>query len=160
MLRGPKSFADAVGILDVLRAAHASSVYKHLSFDEKEANRVICQAIQRHGFKTPAGTFVQVSEVAGKIEGFIIGMLHSVYHCHLEMAATDLWWITTPQCPVRERVGLMMTMVDWARAHPRVVEITSSASDAMGGADKAARILEKLGFKPFGSIYRMEVQSA
>lgn len=160
MLRPPKSFADALGILDVLKWGHENSAYRHLSFDEREANRVICHAIQKHSHKNASGTFVQLSDVDGKIEGFIIGVLNPVYHCHVEMGATDLWWITKPKCPARDRVGLMMALTDWGRAHPRCVEITSSASDAMGGADKAARILEKLGFKPFGSIYRMEVQRA
>lgn len=157
MLRGPKSFADVLGIIDVLRWGHENSAYRGLTFDEKEANSVVCQAVQRHAHKNRTGSFVQVSEVEDKIAGFIIGVLQPVYHVHREVGATDLFWITQPKCPVREKVGLMLSLVDWAKAHPHCVEITSAASDAMGTASKAAPILEKLGFKPFGSIYRMEI---
>jgi hypothetical protein len=160
MIRPPKSFADALSIVEVLKWAHENSVYSKLTFDELEANRLICQAIQRHGFKSRAASFVHVSEVEGKVEGFIIGALTPVYHCHKEVGASDLYWITTPKCPVRDRVGLMLAMVDWAKAHPHVVEITSATSGAMKGAEGAAKILGKLGFEPFGSIYRMEVGRA
>jgi hypothetical protein len=160
MIRPPKSFADALGILDVLKWAHENSVYSKLTFDEREAHRLICTALQRHAHKNRGGSFVQVAEVKGKIEGFLIGALTPVYHCHIEVGASDLYWITTPKCPVRDRVGLMLAMVDWAKAHPHCVEITSATSGAMKGADGAAKILVKLGFEPFGSIYRMEVQRA
>lgn len=158
MLRTTKGFADAPGILDVLRWGHEHSVYAKRTFHEAEANRIICQAIQRNGFTSPAGTFVMVSEVEGEIQGFIIGVLQPVYHVHTELGATDLFWIARPKCPARDRVGLMLGLVDWAKAHPKCVEITAAASDAMGGAEKATKILEKLGFERSGSIFRMEVK--
>lgn len=154
MLRGPNGFADALGILDVLRWAHAHSVYAGLTFDEVEANRVICHAIQKHGHKNASGTFVQVSEVEGKVEGFIVGVLTRVYHCHVEVGASDLWYITTPRCPARDRVGLMVTFTDWAERHPKCVEVTVAASGAMGAEDRFVKILDKLGYEKFGSLYR------
>lgn len=156
MLRVSKSFADAGGILDVLRWGHEHSVYAKRTFHEAEANRIICSAIQRNGFKSPAGTFVMVSEIDGEIQGFIIGALAPIYNVHVELGASDIFWIAKPKCPVRDRVGLMLGLVDWAKHHPKCVEVNTTVSDAMGGAESAMKILEKIGFERSGSIFRME----
>ena len=45
--------------------------------------------------------------------------------------------------------------VDWAKQHPKCVEVNTTVSDAMGGAESAMKILEKIGYQKFGSLYRI-----
>ena len=159
MLRPPRSFADATDMLAIVRWAHERSL-PNLTFDGAEANRVICSALQRHGFKSPSATWVQIAENRdGDLTGFLLGALQPVNHCSKELAAVDLWWLAKPECSLRDFVGMMLSFVDFAKAHPRVAEVQSAPDDYSGRGEKAAQALEKIGFTRSGSIYRMQVVS-
>ena len=157
MIRAAKGFADVTDMIEVVRWAHERSL-TGLTFDEAEANRVLCSAIQRNGFKSPAATWVQVAENAdGDVTGFLLGVLQPAMQCSKELAATDLWWLAKPDCTLRDYVGMMLSFVDFAKAHPRVAEVQSVPDDYSGRGEKAAKALEKIGFTRSGNIYRIGV---
>lgn len=157
MIRTPK-YTDAAEMVALLGDAHTRSVYAgRLDFDEGEANRIICSAIQRHGFKSASGTWAQVACKDDRILGMIVGALQPVYLVHKQLCATDLFFVTAKGCPVRDAVALMDSFVQWGKAHPKVVEIQCGATGVMGSETAAAKILSRLGLEPFGSIHRMEV---
>lgn len=147
---------------EIMRYGYSrSDLYRgRATLDEVETNRVVCQAIQRSGFKSEGGTWVRVAEKDGSIEGFIIGLKQRVYQCAVELGAVDLWWIATPRCGARDKVGLMKSMIAWAKASPKVIEVASYPSDVMGGAEAAERILMKLGFARSGSHFLLPIERA
>lgn len=152
----PAVFRDVPAMIEVLRWAHGKAPFS-AEFDEREANRALCQSIQRNGFTSPSGTWVRVARNAdGDITGFIVGVLQPVYHCSKELTAIDLWWVAKQECTARDFVGLMLSMVDWAEKHPKAVEIQSVPDDFCGRGAKAAAALEKLGFTLSGNVYRRE----
>jgi hypothetical protein len=144
-------------MMGVLREAHAQSAYAKLEIDEPEAKRLLMGAIQRHGGKGEAGTLVNVAETDGKVEGLIIGVLQRVYFIGKDYTATDLMWVGTERASARDKIGLMLSLTEWAKAHRKVVEVVCNASGAFD-AEKTARIMEKLGFAKFGGLWRMETQ--
>lgn len=147
-------------MVDIMRWGYGQSdLYRgRATLDEIETNRIVCQAIQRSGFKAEGGTWVRVAEKDGAVEGFIIGIKHRVYQCAVELGCTDLWWIATPRCGARDRIGLMKSMIEWAKASPKIIEVASYPSDVMGGAEAAERILMKLGFARSGSHFLLPIE--
>jgi hypothetical protein len=52
----------------------------------------------------------------------------------------------------------MKGMVEWAESCPAVVEIKCGTTTTINDdAEKAGKILQRLGMAPYGSIYRKEV---
>lgn len=149
------TFSDAPRMVEIMRWGYGmSALYRGRgSIDEVETNRIMCQAIQRHGGKGEGGTWAQVAERDGRVEGFIIGLKQRVYQCAVELGVCDLWWIGTPACPAKDKIALMKSLIGWAKASPKVIEVASYPSDVLGNAAQAERILLKLGFKRSGSHF-------
>lgn len=159
MIRNPV-FSDVPAMIDLIRWAHARSVYADLTpVDHREANRVLVNLIQRHGGRGEAGTWVQVAERDGKVVGLFIGVLNRTYQVFDGCTATDLVWLAGPDCSLRDAVAMMLSFVDWAKAHRKVVEIVCNASSAFGPNDEVrlAKALEKIGFERFGGLWRIVV---
>jgi hypothetical protein len=155
------AFADIPRIVAIMRDAHARSRYAReglCGFDDKEAKRILVNAIQRHGRGRHAGAFVQVSEApGGSVEGFIAGMLARVYHVGDKLMASDLFWLATPFVPARDPAKLMRNMVAWARAVENVIEIRCGTTAILQDPEKAGRILARLGMDRYGTIWKMEI---
>lgn len=156
------TYSDAPRMCEIMRWGYSrSDLYRgRATLDEVETNRIVCQAIQRHGFRHEGGTWVQVAEKDGAVEGFIIGIKSRVYQCAVEHSASDLWWIATPRCGMRDRIGLMKSLVAWAKASPKIIEVASYPSDVMGGAEAAEKILLRLGFQRSGSHFLLLIERA
>ena len=153
------TLSDLPGMGEVLRDIHSRSVYAgKAAINPRLANSVFAQSIQRHGGKGESGTWCMVSESEGEITGLIIGMLHPIYQVGEMCTATDLFWITTEKASARDRVGLMLSMVDWAKSHKKVFDIVCAASAAVSDPEKVGKIMRALGFEPFGSLWRIEVE--
>ena len=155
------TLSDVGAMVDVLRYTHARSIYAgRLALDERKASAVMVNSIQRHGFKTEAGTWAMVAERDGRVEGYIIGLLHPVYHVLADLCtATDLHWITTPKASPRDKVGLMFGMVNWAKAHPKCFDIICATPPTAGDPEKAAKIMRAIGFEAFGGLWRIEAKA-
>ncbi|WP_395451205.1 hypothetical protein ACHMW7_16265 [Aminobacter sp. UC22_36] len=71
--------------------------------------------------------------------------------------ASDLFWLTNEHADPRDAVSLMRGMVEWAKPNPQVVEIRCGTTAIMNDPEGAGKLLQHMGFKPYGNIYRMEV---
>ena len=153
------NFSDVPAIVRLLQEAHLRSHYAKdgtAAIDEAETKRLLVTAIQRHGHKTGGGCWVQVSDFGAGINGLILGTLVRVYAIYDKLMASDIFWLTNEHADPRAALGLVKGFVAWAKSSPHVIEIkcgtTSIISDDPA---KAGRILEHMGMKPYGNIYRM-----
>lgn len=154
------NFADIPAIIRLLHEAHSRSHYakdKTANIDETEAKRLLVTSIQRHGHTHGGGCWCQVFDDAGNIDGLIVGTLVRTYAILDRLSATDIFWVTSEHANSRAAVGLMKGFIGWAKANPLVVEIKCATTAVINDDPaKAGRILEHIGMKSYGNIYRME----
>ncbi len=148
---------DIPAIAGVLGWAYERSIYAgKVAIDRFEANRVLTNAIQRHGGKGVTGTWVTVAVKDHVVCGFIIGVLSPVYHIGDRCTASDLYWLSTDYASPMDSARLMLGFREWALAHPKVFDIVCGATGAMGDWEKAGGMLERMGLERHGAIYRQE----
>ena len=159
MTTRPAKFADIPGIVALIQEGHRRSHYAlgPASVDEREAKRVLVQSIQRHGSHNLGGTWVAVSEKDGRISGFILGTLARVSVVGDKLFATDLFWFASEDVAPMDPFRLMKGMIEWAQAAPDCIEVKCGTQAVIEGSTKrAGLLLEHLGLKPYGEIYRTE----
>lgn len=156
-------FADIPAMVDLLQQQFRKSHYARegtVRVDEKQAKGLLVQAIQRHGGKNGGSCFVQVSEHEGMIVGLIVATLDRVYAIGDRLRATDLFWVANANVPARDPEKLMRNMVQWAWSNPHVIEVVCGTTKVVSGnARRAGRILERIGMREYGLIYRMGKES-
>jgi hypothetical protein len=157
----PAVFADIPGIVLFLQGRFLHTHYAAsgiASIDVGETKRLLMQSIQRHGGKHGGATWICVAEKDGNIEGLILGTLARIYSISDRMMATDLFWLASEKCDPRDSILLIKSMIMWAKACPGVVEIQCGTTTAIADdPTKAGKILEHLGMKHYGNIYRTEI---
>lgn len=158
------TFTDIPAIVSLLQQGFERSHYAQAShgggIDQSEAKRLLVQAIQRHGHKNGGATWVQVAETDGIVSGLILGTLARVYAIGTHLMASDLFWITHPMSSPRDAANLMRGMIKWARSCPHVIEIKCGTTAIINDDPaEAGRILERLGMKRYGVLYRMELEA-
>lgn len=160
MIRDAK-FADIPVMVGLLREAFHRSHYAkdaRCEVDVRELKRLLMAAIQRHGHRTGGGCWVQVSETDGNVKGMIVGTLSRAYSMLNVLMATDLFWYASPDVNPVDPMKLMAGMVEWAKSNPDVVEVRcGTTSVIMDDPRRPGLILERLGMKHYGEIYRMEL---
>lgn len=151
-------FADIPGIVLILKSAYSKSHYAReglVNVDEKEAKRLLAQAVQRHGGTNGGATFVQVAETNGTVTGVILGTLSRVYAIGDKLMASDLFWVCVEDVEPADPMALMRNMIEWAKACPYCVEVKCGTTAVVAEDPKRpGRILERLGLKHYGEIYR------
>lgn len=155
------NFADIPAILRLLQEGHLRSHYAGTgaNIDEAEAKRLLVASIQRHGHTHGGGCWVQVSEGQNGIDGLILGTLVRVYAILDKLMASDIFWLVNENADPRAAIGLMRGMVAWAKSSPHVIEIKCGTTSIISeDPARAGRILEHMGMKPYGNIYRLEVE--
>lgn len=160
MIRDAK-FTDIPGIVALLSDSYQRTHYAKsglVEIDIPETKRLLVNAIQRHGGKNGGATFVQVAERDGIITGIILGTLQRVYSIGNRLMATDLFWLASPSVDPLDPARLMKGMIEWARQSPHVVEVHCGTTAIIQDPADAGAILERLGMKNFGNIYRMEMR--
>ena len=113
MIRGV-SFSDIPRIVLLLEESFSRTHYAKSGLggiDRAEAKRLLTTAVHRHGHKTGGGTFIQVAEKDGAIEGLILGTLTRVYSVGNKLMATDLFWVCSERVPPADPFRLMKNMV-------------------------------------------------
>lgn len=154
------AFSDIPGIILLLQEGFARSHYARegkASIDEKEAKRLLFNAIQRHGGQNGGGCWVQVAGAPGEARGLILGNLQRPYSIGTKLFATDLFWLTGKGAPVGAAYHLMRGLCEWAKANPAVIETKVGTTTAiMEDPEEAGIILRRLGFKDYGRIWRLE----
>lgn len=155
------TFSDIPSIVALLTYGYQTSHYAlsgGASIDEKEAKRLLVQSIQRHNGVNGGSCFVQVSETNGQVRGLILGTLTRVYSIFDRLSATDLFWLASPDVYPADPAQLMRNMVAWARRAPACIEIKCGTTAAIQDPESAGIILKRMGFEPYGSIWRSEIE--
>lgn len=156
----PATFTDIPAIVRLLDQAYLGTHYSKTGLaqiDVAETKRLLLSSIQRHGQKHGGACWVCVSDSGASIDGLILGTLARVYVIGNKLMASDVFWLTNEHADPRDAVALMRGMVEWAKPNDEVVEIRCGTTAIMNDPDKAGRLLQQIGFKPYGNIYRMEV---
>lgn len=151
----PAKMTDIPRLVDILKDAHSRSVYAgKVGVDERQARGLLAEAVMA-SFNSAA--FAKVSERAGQIEGFLIGITAPLYLIGDRLMATDLFWIATAQVEPRDPRQLMADFIAWAKANPLVFEVRCGTTPVIQAPEKAARILKRLGMNEYGQFHRLEV---
>ena len=155
------NFSDIPGIVSLLRDAYQKTHYARsgvASIDEKETKRLLVQAIQRHNGVNGGACFVQVSETDGQVRGLILGTMTRLYSIGNKLSATDLFWLASPDVFPADPAQLMRNMVAWAERAPACVEVKCGTTAIMQDPEAAGMILNRMGFEPYGRIWRSEIE--
>jgi len=157
------NFADIPAICRLLEEAHTRSHYAKdgsANIDVAEAKRLLVASIQRHGNIHGGGCYVQVADSGAGICGLVLGTLVRVYAIYDKLMASDIFWLVNDHAHPRDAMVLMKGMIAWAKSSPHVIEIKCGTTAIINDDPaKAGRILEHLGMKPYGHIFRMPVHS-
>lgn len=152
------AFADIPRLVSLLQGAFERSHYATEGLGEidiAETKRLLTASIHRHGGKNGGSTWVQVAERDGFIEGLILGTLCRVYSIGTRLMVTDLFWVATEKVEPHDPYKLMKGMIAWGRSNPHVVEFKCGTTAALQDPEAAGVILERLGMKRYGLIWRM-----
>jgi hypothetical protein len=154
------TFSDIPAIVSFLQLTYLRTHYAMsglAEIDVPETKRLLMNGIQRHGGKHGGACWVQVSDNGAAIDGLMLGTLARVYSIFNRLMVTDLFWVTSEEADARAAIGLMRGMLDWAKTCPLVIEAHCGTTAIINGdPGKAGKILEHLGMKTYGNIYRME----
>ena len=160
MIRDVK-FVDIHAVTMFLVECHLRTIYcrdNTADIDLAETKRLIGAGIGRHGHKGIGACWLQVAENEGKIDGLMYATLARVYSIYDKLYATDLFWITNEHARSTDALHLMKNMLDWAKSSPLVIEVQCGTT-AIINKDyaSAGRMLERLGMKQYGGIYRLDL---
>lgn len=158
MLR-PAKFTDIPRMAEIIGDSHGKTYYaKNTEFDIVMAKQFLTQCVQRHGHNNYGGCLVLVSEIGGKVEGFIIGILDQIYPVAKELRATDIFFLMTEKAPQRDAFAMIKHLIKWGRDNPKVVEVFVGVNDVMGDWSTTARLYQKLGLSQCGGLFRLELK--
>lgn len=148
-------FVDIPRIVELMEEAHQQSVYAQVTtFDAQEARQLLARALQRHGHMNNGGSLVLVAERNGIVEGFMIGILDSVYPCLKELVATDLLFIVSGRADGRDAGRMLRRLMQWAERNPKVVEIRLGVVGAIRDWKRTSKLYTRYGFEQYGAIFR------
>jgi hypothetical protein len=153
------AFADRPRMIELLKEGFARSHYardRAGKIDESAAKLLLVNCIQEHGSQS----YVAVAEKDGVVEGLIVGVVDRIYHIGDKLYASDLFWFCSERADARDALGLLRGMLAWARAVPGCIETQIGVTGIIGDENEAARlgeVLTRLGFAPYGRIYRKEL---
>lgn len=148
------NFVDTAHLAELYEQAYRRSIYAEYTFDTIEAKRLFARAIHRHGQMNNGASLVLVSERNGLIEGFLVGLLDSVYPCAKELMATDLLFLFSEGADPWDAKVMLKRLISWAEANPKVIEVRLGVTDAMGDYERTAKLYERLGLERAGALFR------
>lgn len=153
----PAKFTDIPRIAELLVEAHKRSRYAEtdIEVDVDYTKRLLMTLIQRHGAKGENASWAMVSERADLVEGFIIGVTTRIQEISNKLMATDLFFYQSPRAPALGARLLLQSLVDWAKASPKIYELTVGCTDVIGDYKRTSRLYGRLGFRQRGAIFGM-----
>lgn len=138
--------------------SHQRSIYAETAtFDKDEAKQMLARALQRHGHTNNGGSLVLVSEKGGVVEGFIIGVLDSVYPCLKELRVTDLLFIQSERAEPKDAIGMLKRLDAWASENPKVIEVFLGVTSAIGDYQRTSKLYERLGYSQCGALFQKRI---
>lgn len=155
----PATLSDLPRLFELVQEMQASTYYAKMAdpvdIDPATVRSILMDGVRRQGLAKSGGTLLSVVDVAGKLEGFMLGVLQRVYSIGNRLEAQDFWLFCTKSAPARGAGKLIDAYIEWASAIPKVAEIRLSWTDAAG--DKGQRLgnlYERKGFAQCGAIYK------
>lgn len=147
----PAKFGEIHLLVSMWKAAHArSEKYKRLTFDDRQAQKLLFNAIKNHGAPHAGGTWAMIYEKDGWVHGFLFGVLDRIGDVGEELYATDWKFICDPAADARAALLLRDSFLAWARANDRVREIVVGVHDALGDYQRTAQIWKQKGLQEMG----------
>lgn len=151
-------FVDIPSVTCLMAEAHQRSIYADTaSFDPLEARQLFARALQRHGHTNNGGSLFLVSETDSAVEGFIIGLLDSVYPCLDRLMATDLLFIMSERADAKDAKEMLKRMIAWAESNPKVIEVHFGVTGAIGDWQRTAKLYERLGLTQCGAMFHKRI---
>ncbi|WP_420411599.1 hypothetical protein [Roseibium sp.] len=147
---------DIPRLLEILADAHSRSIYADVCGIDRTRAKTLLMEVIRASFDGEA--YAAVAEVQGQVEGFILGVEEPLYLIGDKSLVTDLFWVATSRVNPRDPRQLMAGMVEWGQTRPHAVEIRCGTTPVIQEPEKAARMLKRLGFKPYGQFSRLEIK--
>ena len=150
----PAEYGDLPRLYDILEwASRQTHYYPDAEIDEKYAKSLLMQSIQRQGTNC-GSTHFMVTTSAGKVEGFMIGILDRIYHVGNRLEANDFYLICSQKAQYKAFEKLVDDYILWAEGNPKVATTKVSWTNALGVRKKwIERFYRRKGFHPIGGIW-------
>lgn len=160
MIRTAKA-TDIPALISFMQMSYERTHYaieRNVQIDVAEAKKVFLTAVLRHGRDGLGACWFQLSEHNGIVTGFILGTMARVYVVGNKLMASDLFWNVNELAAPTDAMALLTSMIAWAKRTVDCVEVRCGATAIIGDPELAGRALMVAGLKPYGGIYRMEIE--
>ncbi|MCC6536113.1 MAG: GNAT family N-acetyltransferase [Bryobacterales bacterium] len=149
----PMEKHDIPRVVELGRLMHQEGEYRFLPFDP---NR--CAALLERCFASPRQWCALVAETRGEVMGMLVACKTSYLFC-AESVANDLVLYVAPQRRGGlAAAGLIRGFADWAARNGVREACLSTSLDA--GNDRAERLIERLGFRRVGGVFKQRFEAA
>lgn len=158
----PAKAVDIPAIVNFLVECHARSHYggSAVNVDVQHTKKMLLMAIHRHDHRTENACWAEVVEHAGQICGLMVATMARVYAIGDKLMATDVIFATNGFAQPTDAGRLLLGMVQWAKRSPYCVEVKCGATAVIGDPERAGKLLQRLGMKHYGTIFRLELERA
>lgn len=154
----PARFMDAPAIERLIRSQHERSKYAtRTSISDKALSATVMAMLGQQGQPGPHGTYVAVAVEEGKVVGFIAGVLGRIYGVGRHLVAVDEFIVNEGRAS--HSLAMIDGFIEWAKANPKVIEISMSWSDALPGAERMAAVYQRKGFARTGEVFEMRLDA-
>lgn len=160
MLR-PATLSDLPQLFELVTAMHGASKYVEMEIDvdPAAAKSILLDGVRRSGGQYLGATLLNVVEVNGRLEAFMLGILQRVYSIGNRLEAQDFWLFATKKAPATSIPRLTDAYIKWAENNPKVAEICLSWTDALkGSGESLGRMYKRKGFEKVGEIWKRETE--
>jgi hypothetical protein len=152
MVRAAK-FGDIPRLKELMVDLYQRSSYARFTLDLDHFKALCFEAIRSGAMCL----FVADGKNGGPVEGFLLGTTARLYQVGKELCATDMLFYVADGADRRAAGRLMDAFIAWAKANPKVVEITMGATDAVADYRRTAKLYARKGLRQEGVIYKMEL---
>lgn len=143
------SISDIRGLAELARYFAPTAGLARLS--ESRFKPAINQLI-----KSP-NAMVLVAEHEGEVVGALIGQVTRVWYSD-DYYATDLAFVVRPECSGIYAWIMVKRFIRWAKAQPKVVDVTMQVSSGLDADGRIGQMYEQLGLKNMGGCYTLSVE--
>lgn len=160
MIRDARA-VDIPAILAFLAECYGRSHYAKAGvaqIDVMHTKKLLLMAIHRHNHKTENACWIQVIEQAGQICGLMLATLARVYVIGNRLMATDVLFVVNGFAHAHEAGQLIKNFIQWGKRSPACVEIRCGATAVIGDPERTAKLFERFGLTPYGTLHRMEIE--
>ena len=152
------TMTDTRRMADLMVEAGAKSRYRDIcGVDHTYAKGLLREIVFNNENRSPAGTWVNVVEQDGQIQGYHIGMQQRIGLVGERFEAVDAQFYVTPDAPAKAYLQLLNSFYEWAERTPRIAVIRPGATDMLEDPERIAKVYERHGFRRSGLIFEREI---